>query len=176
MAACASTLALSVCVQRLGGGWFALCWLAVHWVARLPPPPLGCHAPPSLHLHRSAHADEVDAVAAVTAYAKELEVMPTIQGSSELEADTGGWPGWLGVWLGCCGASRRSLRAWHHHLHCLALAPPWHPASVRPAVPSRARASLSDDVASSRDHSITSGLEGQRRTAGATTSASRRSQ
>lgn len=120
--------------------------------------------------------DEVDAVAAVTAYAKELEVMPTIQGSSELEADTGGWPGWLGVWLGCCGASRRSLRAWHHHLHCLALAPPWHPASVRPAVPSGARASLSDDVASSRDHSITSGLEGQRRTAGATTSASRRSQ
>jgi hypothetical protein len=58
--------------------------------------------------------DEVDAVAAVTAYAKELEVMPTIQGSSELEADT---------------------------------------------VPSGARGSLSDDVASSRDQSITSILD-----------------
>lgn len=34
--------------------------------------------------------DEVDAVAAVNAYAKELELLPTIHGSSEVEVDTGG--------------------------------------------------------------------------------------
>ncbi len=76
------------------------CWpLPAH-----PCPRAACHGQHSANLHPLFLADEVDAVAAVTAYAKELDVMPTIQGSSELEADTGAWlAGW--GWCGWCWVS-----------------------------------------------------------------------
>ena len=106
-------------------------------------------------------------MAAVTAYAKELEVMPTIQGSSELEADTCGWGGWLQTCVGirqghgsCCRrVAAEVCMTCSALIGTVEISRPAPPCSCPRAVPSGARASLSDDVASSRDQSITSILD-----------------